>query len=103
MPTRSSRSEEHVELEQAAARGAIERVVDPGAAPLRRHQAGLAEDLEVVRDRRLGQLEMTLDVAHAKLRAGREEPYHLEARLIPEGLEELGVGLRRLGSHLRPR
>ena len=44
-------------------------VVDPRAPLLPVHQPGLVQHLEVVADRRLGELEVRQQVAHARLRA----------------------------------
>jgi len=49
--------------------GRYQPVDDPGAASLALQQPGLAQDLEVVGDRRLGQVERRRQVAHARLTA----------------------------------
>src|SRR5262245_6202001 len=98
----SAAADELLELDQQVERVVLERVVDPRAAPLRGHEAGLAQDLQVVRHRRLRKIKVALDVAHAELCARcREEADNLEPGLVPEGLEQLHIRLRRFGPHVR--
>jgi len=77
-------------------------VVDPDAALLAVQQPGLVQDLQVMADRRLGQVERVVEVADAGLAAGvgghqghQPQPYRLGERLQQRGnLLGLGLGQR---------
>ena len=79
------------ELRQA---GAIDAVVHERAPPLGDDEAHVAQDLQVVRDRRLAQREVIGDVADTdRFLACRQEVEDADAGRIGEGLEPGGVGL----------
>ena len=76
------------EADEARKATGCEAIVHPGAAPLGRDQTGLAQQPQMVRDRRLGQVESGFDVTHAEGSVGAsQEVDHLEACGIAERLE----------------
>src|SRR5699024_8075970 len=67
-------------------------VVHPGAAPLGRDESGLAQQLQMVRDRGLGQVEGGRQVAHAHLAAvlGGDHRQQPQPYRVGQGLERPG-------------
>lgn len=63
----------------------VERVVDPRSAAFGGNDARFAKDAKVMRDRRLTEMEVALDVAHTELLPIRSEQTHdLETSLVAE-------------------
>jgi hypothetical protein len=70
------------------ARGRIQRVPDPRPPPLTTHDAGLAQDAQVMRDRRLGKPGRRGDVARTDGAIGGELPCDREPCRVRERPEE---------------
>jgi hypothetical protein len=88
---------------RATGASAAAPVVDPGRAAFAGHQARLAQHLQVVADRGLGQREGTGQVAHTRLAAlvrgdQRQQP---QPHGIPQGLERRGQLAAVSGSWVR--
>ena len=69
----------------------LEPVVDPGAAPIAAHDPGLAQDLEVVRDRGLTHAAAIGEVAGADLSVRGELAHDREPGRLGDRLEDLDV------------
>src|SRR5205823_14181130 len=75
--------------------------IGPRAATRRLHEPGLAENLQMVGDRRLGEIECRRQVADAELVRSRQPVDDCDARWIRKGAEALGKVTRRLGFERR--
>jgi hypothetical protein len=69
-----------------AERGGRDGIVDPATLAPALHEPGFTEDAEVMREKRLAQLERGLKLADAVF-ATPESPQHGEAILVGEGVE----------------
>ena len=73
-------------------RRAVERVADLGAAPLRRDDAGLPQDAQVLADRRLADVEDVGEIARARARLPCEPHRDAEAHGVTERLQAVRIG-----------